>query len=69
MVLMSLHQLNSHASELLFGMCNQFVLCIPGLLDRFVVARHPHVSAHLTAFNIVTNQLFNFLRSPPNDHH
>lgn len=70
---MSLHRLTSHAAGL-FRMCyciisNLCTMCVPGLLDRFVVARHPHVSAHLTAFNIVTNQLLDFLWSPPSDHH
>lgn len=69
-----LAQLTSNAMWSLFRMysgiiSNLLTMCIPGLLDGFVVARHPQVSAHLTAFNIVTDQLLDFLRSPPYDHH
>lgn len=72
-VMMPLRRLACHAAGPLVRMCsiisNLFMLCIPGLLDRFVVARHPRVSAHLAALNIVTNQLLDFLRGPPSDHH
>jgi len=42
---------------------------IPGLLDRFVVARHPLFGSHHTVFDIVADQVFDLLRGPPQDHH